>query len=141
MANIFDGLTKVFAGVITSVAETPCRFLIRSQEQTFNPATATYENDTTADSGPLVCTPPEMYEIKDVDDTRIKQGDFKILLGFDQWENLSDVFGEKPSADLIVQIETEQHKIGDRFREYVVVSVKPLETGSKVVVWEVQCRG
>lgn len=139
--NIFNGLTKVFAGVITSVAETPCRFLLYSGNQSFNPSTAEYTDDPPVDSGPLACTPPDGYNNNEIDGTRIKQGDFKVIVGFDQWEGLPDEFGIKPAVDMTFQLETPQHAKEEGFRQYTIINVQPFETGIAVAAWEVQCRG
>jgi hypothetical protein len=139
--NIFDGLTKVFAGVITSVAETPCRFLLYSEAQEFDPSSATTIGAAEADSGPLACTPPDGYNNNEIDGTRIKQGDFKVIIGYDQWEGLDPAFGTKPSVDMTFKLETPQHAHAGDFREYTIINVQPFETGANVAAWEVQCRG
>jgi len=139
--NIFDGLTKVFAGIITGVAETPCRFLIYSDQQNFNPSTGGWDQAIQSDSGPLSCTPPLQYSENEIDGTRIKDGDFKIIIGFDQWEGLPVAFGLSPRIDMAIQIETDSHVRGDGFKQFTILVVKPFETGKNVAAWEAHCRG
>lgn len=140
MGNIFDGLKDVFAGLITGIAATPCRFIIHPEGRVFNPSTAEYEAVADIDSGPLICTPPDEYDINQIDGTDIKQGDFKVLVGYDQWIGLDADFGDKPTKGMVIRIETDQHIVDAEYREHTIENVKPFETGENVAVWEIQCR-
>ena len=138
--DIFSGEGSVTDLLLSpAIAGIPCKFAISQSDRTYNSSTGEWSK-ASVESDAVICSVPLEYDIREIDGTEIRQGDFKIYVSSTQWVGLDTELGTMPAKGQSVTLLTDQHKDGSDYRPYTIVNVKPQSTGIANPPWEVQCR-
>ena len=142
--TIFDGIFSEQGGVADlllsrEIAGIPCKFAISQSDRTYNSSTGEWSK-ASVESDQVTCSVPIDYDIREIDGTEIRQGDFKIYVSPSEWIGMPTELGTMPAKGQTVTLLTDQHKVGSDYRTYTIINVKPQSTGILNPPWEVQCR-
>lgn len=98
--------------------------VILTQRLSFYNASSDQKVETTRDY-PIVCSPRDEYNERDVDGDRIKMGDFKVMIA---------------AEGLPITPNSQNCIITINGRKAYIINVNPIEVGATAVSYEVHCR-